>query len=91
MEKKKTPSTGQQEAQMVREAFKDDQGLSAVARDIHVSVQDGTIILDGKVATEQQLNLASNTASAIAVDDKVKNRMEVTNNDAKTKDTKSTK
>ena len=74
-EDKKT--TDQQEAQMVKQAIKDDQGLSEVARDIHVSVQGGTVTLDGKVATDQQMNLAGNTAAALAVDDKVKNRIEV--------------
>jgi osmotically-inducible protein OsmY len=69
-----------QSAQMVKQAIKDDQALSAVAKDIHVTVKEGTVTLDGKVSTEQQLNLATNTASAVAVDEKVKNHMEVTNN-----------
>jgi len=67
-------------AQILREAIKDDQGLSDVAKNIHVTVKEGTITLDGKVATDQQLNLATNTASAVAGEDKVKNRMDVTNN-----------
>jgi len=70
----------EQSAQMVKQAIKDDQALSAVARDIQVTVKDGTVTLDGEVATEQQLNLATNTATAVAVDDKVKNRIEVTHN-----------
>jgi osmotically-inducible protein OsmY len=77
MEKQKL-SSDQQEAQMVKQAIKDDQGLAAVARDIHVTVKDGTVTLDGEVTTEQQLNLATNTATAVAVDDKVKNHMDVT-------------
>ena len=36
-------STDQRSAQLVRQAIKDDQGLSEVARDIHVSVEEGTI------------------------------------------------
>jgi osmotically-inducible protein OsmY len=67
----------QQSAQMVRQAIKDDQGLSAVVRHIHVSVKDGTITLDGHVSTDQQMDLATNTATAVAADDKVKNRMEI--------------
>ena len=70
----------QQSAQMVKQAIKDDQGLSEVAKDIHVTVKDGTVTLNGEVATEQQLNLATNTAAAMVVDEKVKNKMEVTNN-----------
>lgn len=65
---------------MVKQAIKDDQGLSEVAKDIRVTVKDGTVTLDGKVATEQELNLATNTASAVAVDEKVENRIDVTNN-----------
>jgi osmotically-inducible protein OsmY len=77
---KQKSSPDQRSAQMVRQAIKDDQGLSTVARDIHVTVKEGTVTLDGHVSTDQQLNLATNTASAIAVDEKVKNRMGVTNN-----------
>lgn len=77
-EKNRMMSSDQQSAQMVRQAIKDDQGLSAVARDIHVSVKDGTVTLDGQVFTDQQMDLATNTASAIAVEDKVQNRMEIT-------------
>jgi len=73
-------SSDQQEAQMVRQALKDDQGLSAVAQDIKVTVKDGTATLDGTVATEQESNLATNTAKAVVVDDKVKNHIDVTNN-----------
>lgn len=76
-------ASDQQEAQMVKQAIKDDQGLSAVAKDIHVTVKEGTVTLQGKVATEQQLNLATNTAGAFAVDDKVKNHMDVTHNKSK--------
>ena len=79
-EKKKAISSDQQEAQMVKQAIKDDQSLSTVAKDIRVTVKEGTVTLDGQVATEQQSNLATNTAAAVAVDEKVKNRMDVTNN-----------
>ena len=65
---------------MVKQAIKDDQSLSAVAKDIQVTVKDGTITLEGEVSTEQQLNLATNTDAALGVDEKVKNRIEVTNN-----------
>ena len=70
-------SSDQQSAQMVRQAMKDDQGLSAVAQDIHVTVKSGTVTLDGQVDTDQQMNLATNTATAVAVDDKVKNRLKI--------------
>ena len=73
-------TSDQQSAHMVQQAIKDDQGLSKVARDIHVTVKDGTVTLSGEVSTEQQLNLATNTATAIAVDEKVKNHLEVTHN-----------
>jgi osmotically-inducible protein OsmY len=76
-DKENKVTSDQQEAQMVREAIKDDQGLSDVAQDIHVTVKKGTVTLDGKVSTDQQMNLATNTAAAVAVDDKVKNRMEI--------------
>lgn len=70
-------SSDQQSAQMVKQAINDDQGLSKVAKGIHVSVQEGIITLDGQVSTDQQMNLATNTATALAVDDKVKNRMKI--------------
>jgi osmotically-inducible protein OsmY len=76
----KKKEADQQSAQMVRQAIKDDQGLSGVAQDIQVTVKEGTVTLNGEVSTDQQMNLATNTASAIAVDDKVKNRLNVTNN-----------
>ena len=79
MEKQKS-SSDQQSAQEVREAIKDDQGLTDVAKDIQVTVKQGTVTLEGEVKTRQQSNLARNTAGAIAVDDKVKNYIEVTNN-----------
>ena len=74
-----TIASDSQEAQVVKQAIKDDQALAAVAKDISVTVKDGAITLDGEVSTEQQSNLASNTAKAIGVVDKVKNRIEVTN------------
>ncbi len=78
--KKKEKFSDQQSAQMVKQAIKDDQGLSAVAKDIHVTVKEGTITLDGQVSTDQQSNLATNTAKALGVDEKVNNRIETTNN-----------
>ena len=76
---KKTPTVASdsQEAQVVKQAIKDDQALAAVAKDISVTVKDGAITLTGEVSTEQQSNLASNTAKAIGVVDKVKNHIEV--------------
>ena len=71
-------SNDQQEAQEVKQALKDDQSLSDVAGDIHVTVKDGSITLDGQVATKQQVNLATNTATAVGMVDKVNNRMEIT-------------
>jgi len=67
----------QRSAQMVKQAIKDDQALADVAKDIHVTVNKGTVTLDGEVLNDQQINLATNTASAVAVDDKVKNNMEI--------------
>ena len=75
-----TPASDQQSAQEVEQAIKDDQALAPVARDIVVTVKDGAITLDGKVATNQQSNLASNTAKNVGVVDEVKNRIKVTNN-----------
>ena len=73
-------SSDQQSAQVVKQAIKDDQALASVAKDICVSVKEGAITLDGEVSTEQQLNLATNTAKAVGVVDKVNNRIEVTQN-----------
>ena len=67
----------QQEAHEVRQAIKNDQSLSDVAGDIHVTVKDGAITLDGQVSTKQQVNLATNTATAVGMVDKVNNRMEI--------------
>ena len=66
---KKSPnvSNDQQSAQVLRQAIKDDEGLSAVADDIKVTVKDGAIALDGQVSTEQQMNLVTNTATAFGV------------------------
>ena len=69
-----------QSTQMVKQAIKDDQALSPVAKNISVTVKDGAITLDGEVSTEQQSNLASNTAKAVGGVDEVQNRIEVTNN-----------
>ncbi|MBP9855582.1 MAG: BON domain-containing protein [Candidatus Omnitrophica bacterium] len=69
----------QQVAHEVGQAIKDDQGLSEVAGDIHVTVDDGAITLDGQVSTEQQMNLAAGTAMAVGVVDEVTNHLEVTN------------
>lgn len=68
-------SSDQQSAQMVHQALNDDQALAASADDIQVTVKDGAITLDGQVATEQQMNLAANTASAVGKVDGVDNRM----------------
>ena len=70
-------SNDQQEVHEVKQAIKNDQSLSDVAGDIHVSVKDGAITLDGQVSTIQQVNLATNTATAVGMVDKVKNRMEI--------------
>ncbi len=67
----------QQSASVVKQAIKDDQGLAAVASDIHVTVVDGAITLDGHVATGQQMNLATNTAKAVGEVDSVNNRLEI--------------
>jgi osmotically-inducible protein OsmY len=72
-----TMASDQQSAQVVKQAIKDDQALAPVANHIHVTVKDGDITLDGKVSTEQQMNLASNTAKAVGVVDEVKNDLEV--------------
>ena len=76
--KNKDQENDRQSAQVVKQAIKDDQALAAVANDIVVTVKDGAVTLDGKVSTEQQLNLATNTAKAVGVVDKVKNDIEVT-------------
>jgi len=70
-------SNDQQEAREVKQAIKDDQSLSDVADDIHVTVKDGAITLDGQVSTKQQLNLTTNTATAVGMVDKVNNRVEI--------------
>jgi len=70
-------SSDQEDAQLVKQAIKDDQGLLEVAQDIQVTVKDGIVILDGKVSSTQQADLATNTALAVAVDDKVKNHIEI--------------
>ena len=74
---KDTKLSDQYSTQMVKQAIKNDQGLTEVAKDIHVTVKEGTVTLDGQVSNDQQINLATNTASAVAGDDQVKNRMEV--------------
>ncbi len=68
-------SSDQQSAQMVHQALNDDQALAASADDIQVTVKDGAIKLYGQVATEQQMNLAANTASAVGKVDGVDNRI----------------
>ncbi|MBF0489550.1 MAG: BON domain-containing protein [Candidatus Omnitrophica bacterium] len=67
-----------QAAFVIKEAIKDDQSLTPVASAIKVTVKDGTITLDGAVSTDQQMNLATNTALALAEGEKVKNHIEVT-------------
>lgn len=61
-------------AQVVKQAIKDDQGLSDVAHDIRVTVKDGVVTLDGTVLTEQEMNLATNTAAALSAVDAVNNQ-----------------
>ncbi len=78
--KNKGQEKDKESAQVVKQAIKDDQALAPVASDIQVTVKDGVITLDGEVATEQQMNLASNTAKALGKVEKVKNRIEVTHN-----------
>lgn len=63
-----------QSAQVVKQAIKDDQGLAAVAHEIRVTVKDGVVTLDGKVSTEQQINLATNTATAVGAVGEVNNQ-----------------
>lgn len=65
----------QRSAQMVHQAINDDEALSAFADDIQVTVRDGAITLNGRVATEQQMNLAANTASAVGMVDSIDNRI----------------
>jgi len=69
-------SNDQQEAHEVKQAMKNDQSLSDVAGDIHVTVKDGAITLDGQVSTKQQVNLAANTATAVGMVDRVDNHLE---------------
>ncbi len=76
----KNTEADKQSARMVRQAMNDDQALSSVAHGIGVTVKDGTITLNGEVDTQQQMNLATNTAAALGADDKVNNRMEITQN-----------
>ena len=66
-----------QEAHEVKQAFKNDESLADVANDIQVTVKDGDITLDGQVSNNQQVNLATNTATAVGMVDKVNNRMEI--------------
>ncbi|MBL8014121.1 MAG: BON domain-containing protein [Candidatus Omnitrophica bacterium] len=67
--------TDQRSAQMVHQAINDDEALSGFADDIQVTVKDGAITLNGRVATEQQKNLAANTASAVGMVDNIDNRI----------------
>ncbi len=67
----------QQSAQVVKQAIKDDQALAPVASDIQVIVEDGTITLEGEVSTNQQVNLADNTAKAVGVDEQVNNHLKI--------------
>ncbi len=76
--KDRAKESDQQSAQVVKQAIKDDQALAPVASDILVTVKDGVITLDGQVDTTQQVNLASNTAQAVGVVDRIKNNIETT-------------
>jgi osmotically-inducible protein OsmY len=67
----------QQSVQVIKQAIKDDQALAPVASDIHITVKDGAVSLDGQVKTEQQANLAGETAKAVGVVDQVHNDLEV--------------
>ena len=64
----------------IKQAIKDDQALNPVAKDIAVTVTGGVVALDGEVSTKEQADLASNTAKAVGVVDKVNNRIEVNGN-----------
>ncbi len=72
--------TDQQVAQEVQQGIKDDESLSSVVDDIHVTVKRGKITLEGQVSTKEEMNLAANTAMAIGVVDKINNNLEVTPN-----------
>jgi osmotically-inducible protein OsmY len=71
-------SSDKQSAQVVRQALNDDQALSSVVDNIHVAVKEGSITLSGQVSTQQQSNLATNTALAFVGVEKLKD--EVINN-----------
>jgi len=73
-------SNDRQEVREVKQAFKNDPSLSDVAGSIQVSVKDGDITLDGQVSTNQQSNLATNTATAVGMVDKVNNHIEIIHN-----------
>lgn len=65
-----------QVVQVVKQALHDDQSLAPVADNIQVTVKDGVITLDGEVDTDQQITLATNTATALDPTDKLKNEIE---------------
>jgi len=67
----------QQTVQEVKQAIKDDQALSDVSKDIQVTANKGIVTLAGEVETKQQMNLAANTAGALAVDEKIKNNIKI--------------
>ena len=69
--------TDEQSAQLVKQAIKDDPSLAIPATDIQVTVKDGAITLKGEVANIEQMNLATNTAKAVGAVDKIKNNMEI--------------
>ncbi len=71
-------SNDKQSAQVVRQALNDDQALSSVVDSIHVAVKEGAITLSGQVSTQEQSNLATNTALAFVGVQKLKD--EVINN-----------
>ena len=71
-------TSDQQTVREIKQAINDDQGLTAVAKDIQVTANNGTVTLEGEVKTKQEMNLANNTAGALAVDEKVKNNIVVT-------------
>ena len=63
----------------IKQAIKNDQALEPIAKDIDVTVTSGAVALDGEVSKKEQADLASNTAKAVGVVDKVNNRIEVKN------------
>lgn len=68
-------SKDKQSQQTVQQAIKDDQGLTPDTSNIKVTVENGAVTLDGQVSSEKQLNLATNTATAVAGVETVDNNL----------------